>query len=223
MKTAKTVWMSWSTGKDSAAALWKLSKDPAIHVKALVTTLNQDYQRVAMHATRKELLKLQAQALGLPVKEVMIPKNCSNQEYEKAFKDLLTQGEQQDIQAIAFGDLFLEDVRDYRINLFKQSPLEALFPLWQTPTHTLAHDLIRSGFRAFITCVDPKVLPASLAGRTYDESFLQALPPQADPCGENGEFHTFVFDAPIFQHPIPCHAGEIVQRDGFVFADVVPA
>ncbi len=202
--------------------LWKLLNDPSVCVRALVTTLTQGYDRVAMHSTRQELLRLQAHSIGLPLKEVFIPKNCSNKVYEEVFSKVLKQGEQEGIEAMAFGDLFLEDVREYRVRLISSSSLAALFPVWHTPTKDFAQDIIRLGFKAFITCVDPKVLPSSFAGRTYDEEFLKDLPSHVDPCGENGEFHTFVFDGPILKKTIPCEVGQVVEREGFVFADVLP-
>jgi len=212
--------LSWSSGKDSAWSLHLLRQDPGIEVVALVTTINEQFDRVAMHAVRRELLELQAQSLGVPLWTVPLPWPCSNEQYELRMSALCDRALRANVDAMAFGDLFLADIRAYREKQLKGTALKLLFPLWQTPTADLARSMIASGLRAKITCVDPKVLPKEFAGRDFDLQFLKDLPPTVDPCGENGEFHTFVYDGPGFQKPVPVAVGEIVERDGFVFADL---
>jgi uncharacterized protein (TIGR00290 family) len=216
----KRVALSWSSGKDSAWSLHLLRQDPAIEVVALFTTLNEQFDRVAMHAVRRELLELQAESLGLPLWTVPLPWPCSNEQYEARMTALCQRATAEGVQAMAFGDLFLTDIRTYREKQLAGTGLEPVFPVWQIPTASLARTMIASGLRAKITCVDPRVLPAEFAGRDFDSQFLADLPPQIDPCGENGEFHSFVYDAPGFRRPIPVSVGEIVERDGFVFADL---
>jgi len=212
--------VSWSSGKDSAWTLHLLRQDPTIHVVALFTTLNEQFDRVAMHAVRRELLELQAESLALPLWTVPLPWPCSNEQYEARMTALCQRATSEGVQAIAFGDLFLTDIRAYREKQLAGTGLEPIFPVWQIPTASLARTMIASGLRAKITCVDPRVLPAEFAGRDFDSQFLADLPPQIDPCGENGEFHSFVHDAPGFSHPIPVAVGEIIEREGFVFADL---
>jgi uncharacterized protein (TIGR00290 family) len=173
-----------------------------------------------MHAVRRELLELQAESLGLPLWTVPLPWPCSNEQYEARMTALCQRATAEGVQAMAFGDLFLTDIRTYREKQLAGTGLEPVFPVWQIPTASLARTMIASGLRAKITCVDPRVLPAEFAGRDFDSQFLADLPPHIDPCGENGEFHSFVYDAPGFRHPIPVTVGEIVERDGFVFADL---
>jgi uncharacterized protein (TIGR00290 family) len=216
----KRVAVSWSSGKDSAWSLHLLRQDPEIEVVSLFTTLNEQFDRVAMHAVRRELLELQAASLGLPLWTVPLPWPCSNEQYEARMCTLCDRALSENVQAMAFGDLFLADIRAYREKQLAPTGLEPLFPVWQIPTAELARTMIASGLRAKISCVDPRVLPASFAGRDFDAQFLADLPPSIDPCGENGEFHSFVYDGPGFQHPIPISVGEIVERDGFVFADL---
>lgn len=217
----KRVALSWSSGKDSAWALHLLRQNPSIEVVALVTTLNQEFDRVAMHAVRRELLELQAESVGIPLWTVPLPWPCSNEEYEVRMRHLCTRAVDEGVQAMAFGDLFLADIRAYREKQLKDSGLQPLFPVWQIPTSELAQAMIAYGLRAKITCVDPKVLPKEFAGRDFDSQFLKDLPVTVDPCGENGEFHSFVYAGPCFRHPISVSVGEIVERDGFVFADLV--
>ncbi len=212
--------VSWSSGKDSAWSLHLLRQDPTIEVVALFTTLNEQFDRVAMHAVRRELLELQAESLGLPLWTVPLPWPCSNEQYETRMTALCQRATAEAVQAMAFGDLFLTDIRAYREKQLAGTGLEPIFPVWQIPTASLARTMIASGLRAKITCVDPRVLPAEFAGRDFDSQFLADLPPQIDPCGENGEFHSFVYDAPGFRHPIPVTVGEILERDGFIFADL---
>jgi uncharacterized protein (TIGR00290 family) len=212
--------VSWSSGKDSAWSLHLLRQNPGVEVVALFTTLNQQFDRVAMHAVRRELLEQQAKSLGLPLWTVPLPWPCSNEEYEARMRDLCARAIAEHVAAMAFGDLFLADIRAYREKQLAGTGLQPLFPVWQIPTAELGRTMIASGLRAKITCVDPKVLPAEFAGRDFDSQFLADLPPNIDPCGENGEFHSFVYDGPGFRKPVDVSVGEIVERDGFVFADL---
>jgi uncharacterized protein (TIGR00290 family) len=212
--------LSWSSGKDSAWSLHLLRRDSSIEVVALVTTLNEQFDRVAMHAVRRELLELQAESLGVPLWTIPLPWPCSNEEYELRMSALCDRALRANVDAMAFGDLFLADIRAYREKQLKGTALELLFPLWQTPTAELARTMIASGLRAKITCIDPKLVPKEFAGRDFDAQFLADLPPNVDPCGENGEFHSFVYDGPGFQKPLPVKVVEILERDGFVFADL---
>jgi uncharacterized protein (TIGR00290 family) len=218
----KKVLLSWSSGKDSAWALHLLRQQPEVQVIALLTTFNSAADRVAMHAVRRALVEAQAERTGLPLWAVDLPWPCSNLEYEERMRAVCQRATTEGITAIAFGDLFLQDIRDYRVRQLQGSGLEPLFPVWQIPTQQLGREMIAAGVKAKITCVDPSRLAKSFAGRDYDLSLLQELPPEIDPCGENGEFHTFVSDAPVFSRPIAVRAGEVVERDGFVFADVLP-
>jgi uncharacterized protein (TIGR00290 family) len=216
----KRVALSWSSGKDSAWALHLLRQDPSVEVIALVTTLNQEFDRVAMHAVRRELLEMQAASVGLPLWTVPLPWPCSNEQYEARMSALCSRAVSAGVQAMAFGDLFLADIRAYRERQLSGTGLEPLFPVWGIPTAELAREMIASGLKAKITCVDPKVLARSFAGRDFDQAFLEDLPPSIDPCGENGEFHSFVYNGPGFAHPLPVSVVETVERDGFVFTDV---
>lgn len=219
----KRVVVSWSTGKDAAWALHVLRKDPSVEVVGLLTTSNEAFDRTAMHGVRRELLRLQAEAVGLPVLEAMLPWPCSNEQYEARMTALLAQVRQEwNPDAVAFGDLYLEDVRAYREEKMAGTGLEPLFPVWGLPTRELAFEMVRSGVRAKVSCIDSRKLPDSFAGREFDESFLNDLPDGIDPCAESGEFHTCVYDGPAFLKPVPVRVGEIVQRDGFVYADVIP-
>jgi uncharacterized protein (TIGR00290 family) len=212
--------LSWSSGKDSAWALHLLRRNPQVHVMALLTTFNRAADRVAMHAVRRNLVEAQAERTGLPLWPVELPWPCSNQDYECLMKGVCDQALNTGATHIAFGDLFLRDIREYREWQLSGSGLKPMFPVWGLPTHSLAEEMIRAGIRAKVTCVDPTKLDRSFAGRDFDESFLSDLPASVDPCGENGEFHTFVYDAPVFRSAIPVQTGAIVERDGFVFADV---
>jgi uncharacterized protein (TIGR00290 family) len=218
----KKVLLSWSSGKDSAWTLHLLRQWPDIQVTALVTTFNSAANRVAMHAVRRALVEAQAECTGIPLWAVDLPWPCSNADYEERMRAVCQRATTEGIAAVAFGDLFLQDIRDYRIRQLQDTGLEPLFPVWQIPTDQLGRDMIAAGLKAKITCVDPSKLEKSFAGRDYDQRLLEALPPGIDPCGENGEFHTFVYDAPVFSDPISVQAGEVVERDGFVFADVLP-
>lgn len=214
--------LSWSSGKDSAWALHLLRQDPGFEITALLTTFNAAAGRVAMHAVRRELVEAQAQRTGLPVWAIDLPWPCPNAVYESLMLDACRRAVEAGITTVAFGDLFLQDIRDYRERQLAPTGLSPIFPVWQIPTDELAREMIRAGVKAKITCIDPAKLDASFAGRDYDDAFLNSLPPGIDPCGENGEFHTFVYAAPVFSSPIRVETGEIVERDGFVFADVVP-
>ena len=214
--------LSWSSGKDSAWTLHVIRHDPAIELAALLTTFNTEAGRVAMHAVRRELVEAQAERIGLPLWPIELPWPCSNAEYESRMLAACGRAVDDSITAIAFGDLFLADIRAYRERQLQGTGLRPLFPVWLIPTAELARELIRSGVKAKVTCVDRTKLDASYAGREYDADFLNSLPAGIDPCGENGEFHTFVYDSPDFSSPIPVTGGEKIERDGFVFADVVP-
>lgn len=214
--------MSWSSGKDSAAALAAAREDPDIDVVGLLVTVNAAADRVAMHAVRRQLLEAQAERLGLALHVVEIPSPCPNDVYEQLMSASMDVAIDEGVEALVFGDLFLEDVRAYREQALAATGIRALFPLWGRPTDRLAHEMISSGLRAVLTCVDPAKLPADFVGRHFDEALLRDLPPGVDPCGERGEFHTFVWDGPGFARPIGVRTGEVVTRDGFVFCDVVP-
>jgi len=217
----KRVLLSWSSGKDSAWALYLLRRDPAVEVAGLLTTINAEFDRVAMHGTRRSVLEAQAAAAGLPLWVVPLPWPCSNEVYEQRMAEACKRAIDDGVDAIAFGDLFLEDIRAYRERQLAPTGLEPLFPLWQIPTDELARTMIAGGLRARLTCVDTKQLPGSFAGREFDEALLRDLPAETDPCGERGEFHTCVYSGPIFSGQVDLEAGEIIDRDGFVFADFV--
>ncbi len=216
------VLLSWSSGKDSAWALHTLRSAGDVDVVALLTTFNDEFDRVAMHAVRRPLVEAQARAAGLPLLPVPLPWPCSNAHYEAAMASALADAQTTfQITHIAFGDLFLEDIRRYREEqLAAQTNLTPLFPLWGIPTNALARQMIDGGLRARLTCIDPRHLPRSFAGRVYDASLLADLPPSVDPCGERGEFHTFASAGPMFSNEIETALGEIVERDGFIFADL---
>jgi uncharacterized protein (TIGR00290 family) len=215
--------LAWSSGKDSATALHVLRGSPDVEVVGLLTTVNAAHDRVAMHAVRRELLLDQADAVGLPLRVVEIPDPCPNEAYEAAMARALAAARDERIEAVAFGDLFLEDVRRYREERMASTGLRPLFPLWGRDTAALAAAMLAGGLRATLTCVDPRRLPATFAGREFDAALLAELPPEVDPCGENGEFHTFAWDGPAFRRRVRVAAGEVVTRDGFVFADLLPA
>jgi uncharacterized protein (TIGR00290 family) len=214
--------ISWSSGKDAAYALWEIARAGTLKPVGLLTTVTEAFGRVSMHGVREELLRRQAGALGLPLTIVRIPYPCPNEVYEREMRKVLETARSEGIRHVVFGDLFLEDIRQYRETRMAEVGMECVFPLWHRPTDRLARDMIRMGLRARLVCVDPKVIPRSLAGRVFDEQLLSELPPGVDPCGEKGEFHTFVTDAPMFRTPIAVRPGETVERDGFVFADLVP-
>ena len=217
---ARRTLLSWSTGKDSAFALHVLRESPDVDVVGLFTTVNSTHNRVAMHAVGIELLHLQAEAVRLPLRCLEIPYQCSNDTYEAVMNGFIVESKEQGVECMAFGDLFLEDIRDYREEKLQGTGIKPVFPLWQKPTDHLVKDMIGQGFRMITTCVDPRSVPKSLVGREIDESFLRELPVGVDPCGENGEFHTFVYDGPVFSNSLDVKPGKVVERDGLVFADV---
>jgi uncharacterized protein (TIGR00290 family) len=217
----KKTLVAWSSGKDSAWTLHYLSNRKDIEVVGLLTTFNEAYGRVAMHAVRRELVDAQAEAAALPLRAVQLPWPCSNADYERIMDEACRAAADQGIQAIAFGDLFLTDIRAYRERQLLGTGIEPIFPLWEIPTDRLAREMIAGGLKARLTCIDP-VLPREFAGREFDLKLLEDLPESVDPCGENGEFHTFVYDGPMFRSPIAIESGEVVDRDGFTFADLVP-
>lgn len=217
--------LSWSGGKDSSLALAELRADPDYEVVALLTSVTRGYDRVSIHGVRRALLEAQAAAADLPLLEVILEQRSSNEEYERAFGDALDRVHAQypSVRKIAFGDLFLADVREYRERLVAASGFEACFPLWGRETRTLAHDFVDSGFLAHLVCVDTQQLDGSFAGREFDAGLLADLPSSADPCGERGEFHTFVSGGSIFASPIPIRIGETVLRENrFMYCDLVP-
>ncbi len=218
----KKVLLSWSSGKDSVWALHLLRQQLDLEVAALLTSFNSAADRVAMHAVRRGLVETQAGRTGVPQWAVDLPWPCSNAEYEERMRGVCQRAVSEGITAVAFGDLFLQDIREYRERQLRGTGLDPLFPVWQIPTAQLARDMISAGVKAKITCVDPAQVDRSFAGRDFDQTLLDSLPASVDPCGENGEFHTFVYDAPVFTRPIEIRMGEIVERDGFVFADVLP-
>lgn len=216
----KRALISWSSGKDSAWTLHVLRQSGEYEIAGLLTTMNAAFDRVAMHGTRRAVLEAQADAAGLPLRAVPLPWPCSNEQYESAMRAACAEAVSDGIEAIAFGDLFLEDVRRYREEKLTGTGLTPLFPLWGLPTSSLVREMIASGLRARIACVDPKKLPREFAGRDLDESLLAAMPPEVDPCAERGEFHTVAYAGPMFRSAIRIASGEVVERDGFVFADV---
>lgn len=219
----KRILLSWSSGKDSAWSLHLLRKMPDYEVVGLLTTFNHSADRVAMHGVRRSLVRAQAAAANLPVWEIELPWPCSNEQYEGAMKSACERAIQNGVECVAFGDLFLRDIRSYREKQLSGTGLEPLFPVWAIPTPMLAREMIASGLRARLTCVDSKQIDQQFAGREFDARLLSDLPTSADPCGENGEFHSFVYAGPMFREPILIESGEIVQRDQFVYADLLPA
>jgi len=215
--------LSWSSGKDAAWALHVLRKTGEVEVVGLLTTTNAAFDRVAMHGVREVLLEAQAEAVGLPLWKVPLPWPCSNEAYQACMVKVCAEAMEQGIEVMAFGDLFLEDVRAYRIQNLAGTGLRPIFPIWNPATAGLARDMVAAGLKATLVCVDPRALAAGFAGRAFDEALLADLPPTVDPCGERGEFHTFAWDGPMFRQPVLVRPGEVVERDGFVFADLVPA
>ena len=214
--------LAWSGGKDSALALWAMREELGIEPAALLTTFTEDYDRVSMHGVRRELVRAQAEAAGLPLVEVGIPAACVNEVYEQRMAAALAAPPLDAVATVAFADLYLEEIRAYREQRLLGAGREALFPLWGCDTAALARRFIEAGFEATLVCVDPRQIDPSFAGRAFDESLLAALPAGADPCGENGEFHTFVHAGPVFAAPIAVEVGETVVREGFVFTDLKP-
>jgi uncharacterized protein (TIGR00290 family) len=212
---------SWSGGKDSAMALQVMQREVQYEVVSLLTTVTEGYERISMHGVRNELLRRQAEAIGLPVEEVRIPPQCPNSVYEARMAETVSRFRERGVKHFGFGDIFLEDLRAYREQKLMQANMTALFPIWKVDTQELAERFVREGFRAIAACIDPRKLDKSFAGRELDAAFFRDLPADVDPCGENGEFHTFVFDGPIFRKAIPVRTGEVVERDNFVFCDLV--
>jgi uncharacterized protein (TIGR00290 family) len=221
--STNAVVFSWSGGKDSAMALHALRRDPNFEVVSLLTTVTEGYERISMHGVRNELLRRQAESIGLPLEEVRIPPQCVNSIYEARMAEAVLRFRDRGVSHFAFGDIFLEDLRVYREQKLRQANMTALFPIWKVDTQELAARFLKDGFRAIAACIDPRKLDKSFAGRELDVSFFRDLPPGVDPCGENGEFHTFVFDGPIFHSAIPVEVAEVAERDSFVFCDLLPA
>jgi len=213
--------VSWSSGKDSAWLVHVLRQRPDVELVGVLTTVNEVFGRVAMHAVRIELLQAQADALGLPLWQIPIPSPCPNEVYERAMASAVRRAVEQGITHIAFGDLFLEDVRRYREERLAGTGLTPIFPLFGSDTAILAREMVDAGLGARLTCINPKVLDRSFAGREFDATLLRDLPPSIDPCGERGEFHSFAYRGPMFSRPIPIEPGIVVERDGFVFADLL--
>jgi len=219
--TAQAI-ISWSSGKDAAYALHEVRRHGEYEIVAALTTLSIPYQRVSMHAVRDLLLDRQMSAVGLPCRKIYIPAPCPNEVYEREMAAALAEFRERGVDCVVFGDLFLESVRAYREERLAEVGMRGVFPLWGRPTRELAEEMITAGMRATITCIDPRKLPESYAGRSYDAGFVDDLPPDVDPCGENGEFHTLATAGPMFRDPIATSVGEVVRRDGFVFTDVLP-
>ncbi len=219
----KKTLLSWSSGKDSAWALYKLQGDPTVNLRGLFTVVNEKYSRASMHATRLELLHRQAEEVGLPLELVPFPDPCPNEQCDAIMRRFVVEAVNQGIESIAFGDLFLEDVRQYRESQLQGTGIEAVFPLWAIPTEELAGEMLASGLEAYVSSVDLKKLPARWAGRKWSWDFLRELSKELDPCGENGEIHTIAVGGPMFAKSIPVEVGMIVERDGFAYADIIPS
>jgi len=215
--------LSWSSGKDSAWTLQVLREQNEYEIAGLVTTINENFARVAMHGVRDDLLAAQAEAAGAPLWRVPLPHPCPNAEYERRMRDLIGRATAAGVTHMAFGDLFLEDIRAYRVKQLAGTGIAPVFPIWGRDTRQLARDMVQAGLRAKLSCVDPRRLAREFAGRSFDDALLDELPPGIDPCGENGEFHSFCYAGPMFARPIAVRTGEVVERDGFVFADLLPA
>jgi uncharacterized protein (TIGR00290 family) len=220
MSERTDVLFCWSGGKDSAMALNILRQQKKFRVAALLTTVTEGYERISMHGVKRTLLLRQAEAIGLPLQEVRIPPQCVNPVYEARMREALLSQRENNVRSVAFGDIFLQDLREYRERNLAQVQMSAIFPIWKRDTRELAQEFCAMGFRAIAVCIDSKKLGRQFAGRELDESFFLDLPADVDPCGENGEFHTFVYNGPIFTHAIPVERGEVVDRDGFYFCDL---
>ncbi len=214
--------MSWSGGKDSCLALFEIQQARDYRIASLLTTVTRDYDRISMHGVRRVLLEHQATSLGVPLHQVLITKGASNEEYETNLIEAVSTYRDRGIDSIVFGDLFLEDIKTYRDQFLARHDLRGIYPVWMRDTTEFIREFIELGFKAVLTCVDAKALDQSFAGRMIDHDFLAALPVNVDPCGENGEFHTFVYDGPNFAQPVAFSVGETVSRDGFWFCDLVP-
>jgi uncharacterized protein (TIGR00290 family) len=223
MSVPERTLFTWSGGKDSALALYELEMTQGYEIAALLTTITRDYDRISMHGVRVPLLKQQAESLRLPLEEIFITKNSSNEEYEAKISEKLMHYHNLGINSVVYGDIFLEDVRKYRECNLEKIGMKGIFPLWQRDTAELAHMFIELGFKAVITCIDSEVLNKRFAGRAFDEQLLSELPDNVDPCGENGEFHSFVYDGPVFRERIPYRKGRVVLRDKrFYYCDLTP-
>jgi len=224
MSARKKVLFAWSGGKDSSFALHELRKDDRYEILALMTTVTQDYDRISMHGVRRELLERQADSIGIPLEKILISTQCTNTEYEEKMKATLLRYKDQGVTAVVFGDIFLEELKKYREDNLAKVGMTGIFPVWKRDTSTMARDFIRQGFKAILTCVDSTVLDPKFAGRNFDEQLLSEFPSTVDPCGENGEFHSFVHDGPIFKTPIPVKKGEVVCREErFYYCDILNA
>jgi uncharacterized protein (TIGR00290 family) len=216
-------WLAWSSGKDSAWALHTVRETGDFDIVALLTTVNSSYSRVAMHGVREDLVEMQAAVAGLPLVKVPIPALCRNQDYEQAVSEAMARAKDEGVRHVVFGDLFLEDIRTYREQQLASCGMVGIFPLWRRDTHQFAQEMLAGGLTAYVVCVDPAKLDRTFAGRRFDGDFLKSLPSGVDPCGENGEFHSFASAGPMFRRPVPVEVGEVVERDGFVFADLLLA
>lgn len=214
--------VSWSAGKDSAYALWEVVRAGELEVVGLLTTVTQSFGRVSMHGVREALVEQQAEAIGVPLWKVPIPSPCPNEVYERAMGETLARLAREGVREIVFGDLFLQDIREYRESRLASTGIRPVFPLWKRDTRQLAHEMVRAGLKASVVCLDPRKLSREFAGRPFDERFLRDLPSSVDPCGENGEFHTFVWAGPMFARSIAVEVGATVEREGFVFTDMLP-
>ncbi|HEY3235091.1 MAG TPA: hypothetical protein VGJ84_10250 [Polyangiaceae bacterium] len=222
MQALPKAWVSWSTGKDSAFALYQARQRGEVEIVGVLTTVTAAYERVSMHGVREQLLDRQLLELGLPCFKVSIPSPCPNEIYEQRMAEAMAFAKTQGVTHVVFGDLFLEDIRAYREAKLAAIQMSCVFPLWLRDTRELAEEMLASGLSATLTCVDPKQLSAEFAGRTFDRALLLELPASVDPCGERGEFHTFATRGPMFRQPIPVTPGAVIERDGFVFADLMP-
>jgi uncharacterized protein (TIGR00290 family) len=221
MMKKKTL-LSWSSGKDSAWALHLVQQDPRIELLGLFTVMNQKYSRVSMHATRSEMLHCQAEAVGLPIETISLPDPCTNEQYDAIMRHFVTESVNKGIECMAFGDLFLEDVRKYRENQLKGRGIDPLFPLWGIPTSDLAEQMLSAGLEAYVSSVDLKKLPSRFAGQKWSRNLIAEFPKDCDPCGENGEIHTIAVGGPMFQKTVLVRVGDIVNRNGFAYADIIP-
>jgi uncharacterized protein (TIGR00290 family) len=218
----KRTLLSWSSGKDSAWALHSLQRDPGIELLGLFTVMNENYHRVSMHATRLEVLRRQADATGLPLQTIFLPDPCTMEQYADTMRVFVSESAAKGIQCMAFGDLFLEDIREYRVKQLKGTGIEPLFPLWGRPTRALAEQMLSAGLEAYVSSVDLSKLPSHFAGRKWSMALIEEMPQTCDPCGENGEIHTVVTGGPMFQRPVPVRISEVVERNGFAYADIIP-
>jgi len=215
------VLFNWSSGKDSSLSLYEMLQDERYTIESLLTTITRDFKRVSMHGTREELVHRQAEAFGIPLKIIYISRNANNEEYDRKMKEALLEYREQGVFSVASGDIYLEEVRQYRVEKLASVGMDALFPVWGKDSGNLAREFIKLGFRAVVTCVDTEMLSGDFSGREFDEEFLNDLPEGADPCGENGEFHTFCYDGPIFKQPVHVTRGDIVLRnDRYMFCDI---